>query len=368
MSRVPLSRRTRRRRGIPAGLIAAIVIAVVLFAAVISIFAFALLRPAGEPAGAPAQPSASPTTPSPSATPEPAPTPPPTPSPAPVPTVAPPTSPASQLCETGPTLLSVWAHPDDDIIFANPTISDAIAAGECVRTVFLTAGDAGKGSDYMQARELGILRAYNAMRGQEGLWHADEIVLDSGLRVRRLTPDGDPRISVFYARLPDGNISDGGYSTTGFATLSKLFDGAVGSVTPVGSGPAVTREQLVASLREIADAVRPARTLTHIPRGSAFTAGDHPDHSVVGSLMREALGPDPEVGPGIRYFVGYPSAGLPANVDGAVLDMKVDTYRIYTQQDKVIRCSDRDGCLKTRKFGEWLQRSYAKAEGELQLG
>lgn len=364
MSRASLPTSARRRRGVSAGLIAAIVIAVVLFTAVVSVFAFALLRPDGDGAAASPAPSASRSSPSPSVTPTPAPV----ETPTPVPAVAPPTSPAAQLCDTGPTLLSFWAHPDDDIIFANPTISDAIAAGECVRTVFLTAGDAGKGLDYMQARELGILRAYNAMRGQEGLWHADEITLDSGLHIRRLTPDADPRISVAYVRLPDGNISDGGFSATGFATLSKLFDGSVGTLSPVGSGPAVSREQLVASLREIADAVRPSRTLTHIPRGSAFAPGDHPDHSVVGSLVREALGSDAAVGPGIRYFVGYPSQDLPANVGGAILDAKVDTYRIYTQQDRVIRCSDRDGCLKTRKFGEWLQRSYPKSEAELQLG
>lgn len=369
MTRVPSPLIGARREG-SAGLIAAIAIAVVLFIAVAAIFAFALLRPATDPLAI--ESNAAPSAASPTSTGTPTPTPTQTPTqtqtPTPIPTPSAPTSPAAQVCDGASTILSFWAHPDDDIIFANPTISDAIAAGQCVRTVFITAGDAGKGMEYAQARELGILRAYNAMRGQEGLWHADDITLASGLHIRRLSPDGDARISVVYVRLPDGNITDGGFGATGFATLSKLFDGSVTSLAPVDGGPAVTREQLVASLRELAGAVAPSSTLTHIPRGSAFAPGDHPDHSVVGALVREALSPDATVAPGIRYFVGYPSENLPRNLDGAVLDRKVDTYRIYTQQDKVIRCADRANCLKTRKFGEWLQRSYPKAEAELQLG
>lgn len=373
MTRVPPPLLGARREG-SAGLIAALAIAAVLLVAVAAVFAFALLRPAGDPVviDATASPSAVSPSPSPTLTgssaPSATPTPTPTPTPTATPTPAPPTSPAAQVCDGAPTLLSFWAHPDDDIIFANPTISDAIAAGQCVRTVFLTAGDAGKGMEYVQARELGILRAYNAMRGQEGLWHADDITLDTGLHIRRLSPDGDPRISVAYVRLPDGNITDGGFSETGFATLSKLYDGAISSLAPVDGGPAVGRGQVVASIRELADAVGPSATLTHIPRGSAFAPGDHPDHSVVGALVREALSSDAAVAPGIRYFVGYPSENLPRNLEGAVLDRKVDTYRIYTQLDKVIRCADRSNCLKTRKFGEWLQRSYPKSEAELQLG
>jgi len=356
MSRAPSP---RPRRG-QAGLIAAIAIAVVVVVAVGGVFAFALLRP--EPATMPTPtPSPAVTTPTPSVPALPTATPVPTPSPARP-------SPLAQGCEGSSTLMTVWAHPDDDIIFANPTISDAVAAGRCVRSVFITAGDAGEGMDYVTARELGILRAYNAMRGADGEWDATEITLDTGVQVRRLAPKNDARLSVLYLRLPDGNLTGAGFGSTAHATLGKLYDGAVGSLLPVDGGPPVTRDQLVGSIREMATAFTPDSTLTHIPRGSAFAPGDHPDHSVVGSLIRDALTSDTSVGPGIRYFVGYPSENLPPNLQGAVLDAKVDTFRIYTQQDQVVRCVDRNACLKTRKFGEWLQRSYPKAEADLQMG
>jgi LmbE family N-acetylglucosaminyl deacetylase len=357
-------RRARRRRR-SAGLLAAIVIAVVVVAAGAGIFFFAVLRPDPSPVATPATPSpSSSVSPAPAASSMPIPT----SSATTAPALAVPASPAAQGCEGPTTVLSVWAHPDDDLIFANPTISDALDAGDCVRTVFVTAGDAGKGLRYVEARELGILRAYNDMRGAQGLWDTTDLTLSSGVHVRRLTPQGDPRVSVIFLRLPDGNITGAGFADTGFATLGGLFDGGIPDLSPISGGAAVSRDQLLATVRELSTGFAPGRVLTHIPRGSAFAPGDHPDHSVVGSVVREALSSDPAVGPGIRYFVGYPSADLPRNLDGAMLDAKVDTYRIYAQQDEVIRCADRAACLGTRAFGEWLRRSYPKAEAELQRG
>ncbi|MCG7416280.1 PIG-L family deacetylase [Microbacterium sp. ACRRU] len=281
------------------------------------------------------------------------------------PVVVPP-SPGAQPCETE-TLLTIWAHPDDDLIFGNPTISDAIAAGQCVRTLFLTGGDAGKGLGYTHSRETGILHAYDHMRGADGPWDSTVVTLDAGLRVERFSPHDDARLSVMFARLPDGNITDGGFDSTGHATLSRLLDGTIGVLAPTDEGPAVDRAQVSASLTELAAALRPTRTLTHVPRGSAYAPGDHPDHSTVGTLVRDAVGHVAEAVPGIRYAVGYPSADLPRTLDGPVLDAKVETYRIYAQQDEVIRCADRDSCLKTRRFGDWLRRSYLLSEADLRL-
>ncbi|MCJ1706421.1 PIG-L family deacetylase [Microbacterium sp. VKM Ac-2923] len=358
MSRAPFGTRRSRRRRRSAGLFAAVAVAAVVVAAVAGVFGFALLRPAVSSTAPPASPTPSWSA---AATEKPSPTPRTTAAPAPTPSVA-------ASCDGTATLVSVWAHPDDDIIFANPTISDAIAAGECVRTVFLTAGDAGKGLGYVEARELGILRAYNDMRGTEGLWDTADVVLESGVHVRRLTPHGNPRISVLFFRLPDGNITGGGFASTGFATLGRLLDGQLSALSPIDGGVSVSRDQVLASVRDLAREFAPERLFTHIPRGSSFAPGDHPDHSVVGSIVRDALSGDPAIAPGIRYVVGYPSETLPRNLDGPVLDAKVDTYRIYAQEDEVIRCADRASCLGTRKFGEWLRRSYPKTEAELNLG
>src|SRR5690606_16737162 len=71
------------------------------------------------------------------------------PPPLPVPpkTTLPITPQSSTECAIG-KILSFVAHPDDDLLFMNPDQDDAIRQGQCVYTVYLTAGDRGDGMAY----------------------------------------------------------------------------------------------------------------------------------------------------------------------------------------------------------------------------
>ena len=285
------------------------------------------------------------------------------PSPSPTPTA--PVSPASVGCATTVDM-SVWAHYDDDLLFLNPTLSDAIRNGHCVRTVFLTASDAGRGGVYASARELGILRAYNTMRGEEGLWTENKVTLLTGLAVSLWSPEGDPDITVTFVRLPDGNLNGGGFPSTGYVSLPQLLDGSLAELAPVGGGPGTTLDTLVRSIAELIDAYHPERLFTAVPRESAeWSAEDHPDHASTGSITRLAwqragFAPDQ-----VSYAIGYPTLSLSANVIGEPLTRKVETFRVYAAQDPVVACPTDDACLTIPKFGGWLQRSYLKTENEL---
>lgn len=321
-----------------------------------------------EPAGASAIPApvvtavaAIPVEPEPAPTPEPPPPPPAEPAP-------PPVSPAAMPCDTA-TLVTVWAHADDDLIFGNPGISDAVARGECVRSVYLTAGDAGRTTGYYRSRELGILRAYNDMRGEPGtFWDEARLTLLTGAQVTRFTPKDDPRLAIYFLRLPDGGMNGGGFSATGYGTLSKLVGGAIGALHPVDGAAPLARDTLVATIAELVSAPGPAQVFTHVPGGAAQAGGDHPDHIATGTLVREAAlsGAFPrEIA---RYYVGYQSEGWQANLGGDQLQRKVSTYRIYAAEDPVLACRDNAACLSRARFGAWLQRSYSVSDPELGLG
>lgn len=293
-----------------------------------------------------------------------APAPSPTATPTPEPP-APPVSPAAAPCATAVTM-SVWAHYDDDLIFANPVLQDAMAAGDCVRTVFVTASDAGRGMAYSQGRELGILRAYNTMRGQEGFWSENSVTLLSGAELSQFSPDGDPDITIAFLRLPDGNLNGDGFSSTGHATLPKLLDGAIADLSPVTGAPALSSEGLVVSVAELIQAYEPARLLTHVPSDSAeWSAGDHPDHGATGTYARAAWQRAGFPAGQVLYAIGYPSASLPANVGGDVLTQKIAAFRTYAAQDPVVTCATDAACLAKPRFGEWLQRNHLRSEAEL---
>jgi len=263
-------------------------------------------------------------------------------------------------------MVSIWAHYDDDLIFANPALQDAMTAGDCIRTVFVTASDAGRGADYSQKRELGILRAYNTMRGQDGFWSEKRVTLLSGAVLSQWSPDGDPDITVAFLRLPDGNMTGDGFGATGNASLPQLLSGAIPALAPIDGAPAISSETLVASLAEAIQAYHATRLMTHVPSTAVdSTAGDHPDHAATGTYAREAWRRAAFPVGQVFYAIGYPTAELPANVTGEILTRKLAPYRVYASQDSVVSCATDEACLAKPRFGQWLQRHYLKSDAEL---
>src|SRR6185437_16971348 len=62
-------------------------------------------------------------------------------------------------------LLNIVAHEDDDLLFLSPSLLHAIQGGGPIRTIFVTAGDAGSSSTYWNGRQNGIQAAYAQMAG-----------------------------------------------------------------------------------------------------------------------------------------------------------------------------------------------------------
>ncbi|WP_040164245.1 PIG-L deacetylase family protein [Microbacterium gorillae] len=284
----------------------------------------------------------------------------------------PPVSPAALPCD-GPTTMSVMAHYDDDLLFANPTLMKAERDGGCVRTVFVTAGDAGKGFGYVKDREEGLMRAYNIMRGApvDARWDVRDVDLRTGLHLTTVSPQGDPRITVVLMRLPDGDIDANGFDSTGHATIMRLLDGDITEARQLDTDRPVTREELVTSVQELIRAYDPQTLIGMVPLESHWHVGDdprrpdHPDHGAVGSLLRTAwteMGfPESKV----RYAVGYPGRSLAANVSGEDLRIKIDAFRTYSAKDSVSRCTTDESCLKLKPFGTSLQREYLLTDAEL---
>jgi hypothetical protein len=63
------------------------------------------------------------------------------------------------------TIVNIVAHQDDDILFMNPDLIHSLRAGDCVRSIYLTAGDSGGGRLYWLGREEGSKAAYAQMLG-----------------------------------------------------------------------------------------------------------------------------------------------------------------------------------------------------------
>ncbi len=296
-----------------------------------------------------------------------------TPTPTPTPTPTKPASPAALSCDSK-TTMSVMAHYDDDLLFVNPTLQRAMREGQCVRTVFLTAGDAGMGAAYAGERENGLMKAYDILRGKPGTgWDVTETNLLTGLHVTTVTPKDDPKVSITMIRLPDGNLDGGGFSATGGQWLEGLFDGSIDHMNQIDTGASVSRDELVSSVIELIDAYQPATLVTLVPTaahwhtGDGSTRADHSDHGAVGSFVREAWKKAEFDEAQVEYAIGYPGANMEPNVSGEELTVKVDAFQVYSLGDTISRCYDFNGCLALGTFGPSLERMHFLSESELEI-
>lgn len=261
-------------------------------------------------------------------------------------------------CAAG-TVVSFWAHYDDDLIFANPALQEAFDNGQCLRTFFFTGSDAGEGkSSYASNRELGIRRAYNSVRGQSSLWSDQTVQLRNGVTVTLSRPDGDSRVSLIFLGLPDGGLQGSGYKNTGWESLPKLVEGDIAEMHTLDGEHAVTLDQLQSTVPELVNSYGATEVISHLPGFAEGADGDHPDHRSVGRIVAAPVDAGLINGAIVQFAQGYPVARRPVNLSGDELARKLNTFAIYAANDPVISCKDSAGCLKVNKFGEWLKRQY----------
>lgn len=267
------------------------------------------------------------------------------------------------------SLLSVWAHYDDDLIFGCPTIDRAVAAGVPVTSLFLTAADAGRDADYVAEREEGLRQAYVVMHGGPLEWSPVSVELAGALATGWVAASG--RIELLSLRLPDGRPNGTGFAATGNVSLRRLLEGEIDVIPPLdGDGSPLGADALVAALeaalRRHTDAAdTDAQLLAHAPRiGGVLTERDHSDHWATGAFLARAAEACDIPAERISWRIGYPSSLLPATLDGEDLARKVEVFRAYAAHDPVVARPDAASTLELPGFGEWLRREYALVGGE----
>src|ERR1700712_780431 len=77
---------------------------------------------------------------------------------------------------TGKTLATA-GHQDDTLLFMSPRLQSELDSGRCVRTVFVTAGDAGMPASYWEGREAGVEAAYAEMAGVADTWTTGSVAV-----------------------------------------------------------------------------------------------------------------------------------------------------------------------------------------------
>ncbi|HUB93101.1 MAG TPA: PIG-L family deacetylase [Verrucomicrobiae bacterium] len=286
--------------------------------------------------------------------------------------VSPPQAPATVVPTTlaslppstcgGKTFLSFVAHEDDDLLFMNPDHLHDLRNGGCLRTVYLTAGDAGLSSGYWLGREKGAEAAYDTMIGHgPSLWIERYVSVTSGEYIRMASPRGNPSVTLIFLHLPDGDVSGGGFPRTHYESLARLESGAISKIDSVDGQSSYTKSSLTNLLVSLMQYYHPDEIDTQTPLSENADHPDHSDHITTGQFTAAAFATYARSVP-LVYYTGYPISLQPENVSGQDLADKSAVFYAYAAHDSLV-CKNAANCMNG-PYPEWLAREYTYTPGE----
>ena len=264
------------------------------------------------------------------------------------------------------TDLTIVAHQDDDLLFMQPDLYDAVQRRTGVTIVYVTAGNGNHGVEVAETRYSGLVLAYTAIAGA-GLsdWSCGWIEIAG--HVAEHCRLAIAKLSLVFLGYPDGGTEGAVHDS-----LLHLWEGKVMTVSTIARRTTrYDQRGLIATLAEIIDTTQPTtlRTLE-----IASTHGiDHPDHMIAGALAMLATAASSQ-GPELIAYRGYNTASEPVNNPPAVFDRTARPLAFY--EACTLGCAP---CGRACAFDRlnsdtlWLQRRYAigmrrAASGKLRLG
>jgi LmbE family N-acetylglucosaminyl deacetylase len=256
------------------------------------------------------------------------------------------------ICTSANSSMNIVAHEDDDILFIDsPTYTD-VAAGRCLTTVYLTAGDDGQDASYWQGREDGAMAAYAKMARVSNSWRTTGLPTVSGQAAVTRTLDGTD-IRLIFLRLPTGSPT--GRAIHHHECLSKLHAGTSTVIHAVDGTANYTSDSLRATLAGFMTTFHPGvvRTLDYT---GTYGDGDHADHHNAAYYAYEAQR-DYATPHRVQGFRGYPMTQLPANQSGADAARKLAIFLAYSAHDSHA-CQTAAACRQDRRYWPWMLRTY----------
>ncbi|WP_423919431.1 DUF7402 domain-containing protein [Frigoribacterium sp. 2-23] len=259
---------------------------------------------------------------------------------------------AATACAAG-TSLNVLAHQDDDLLFESKNLVSDLTAGKCVTTVYVTAGDAGRGTTYWKSREQGAQAAYAKMLGVTNSWTTSTTKLN-GKSIGKAQLKANTGVNLIFLRLPDGGLDGNGFAATGHTSLPQLYQGVISSISTVDGLSSYTLATLKSQLLSIMTTLKPTAINTLDYKGP-IDDGDHPDHHTVGYIVQtvQAGYTTPHTFAG---YMGYPIAALPSNLTSAQIAAKSSAFYAYAAKDN--QTCGSDAACYGHPEADWMSREY----------
>ncbi|MFE9395062.1 PIG-L family deacetylase [Streptomyces flavidovirens] len=271
---------------------------------------------------------------------------------------------AEPVRAAGESVMQIVSHPDDDLFFMNPDLSQSIRTGHSLTSVYLTAGEAdgvnsfrgGKNKGvplpapdkerYAEARQNGIRAAYAEMAtgDRTSPWQRSAIRTDGGGWAELDTLKARPEVSLVWIQLHEAGAS----AANRPHSLHGLWDGQVrtleselSSGTPVTEDFSYTRDQVVQTITGLLKRFQPTfvRMLdpTNGRESTPHILPDHQDHMYGARFAQLALTEYGKTGKHphftVQNYLGYLNGSLPHVLGPEAVREKLDTLKTYAWTD-----------------------------------
>ncbi|MDB5162018.1 MAG: hypothetical protein JWM52_526 [Candidatus Saccharibacteria bacterium] len=255
------------------------------------------------------------------------------------------------------TVMQFVAHEDDDLLFMSPDLNNEIKQGNCIRTIYFTAGDAGRDRLYWLERQRGAEAAYDSLLKLplNTPWTERVVEISPGHFATIATPRSIHQVSLIFLHLPDGGVEGRGFFSSQDQSLEKLLTGRIGTIQGIDGGSTYTNDELKNALAMLLQTYHPDQVRVQSTKGGGRFR-DHSDHTAVGNFTTQALKLY-SGSPTITYYLGYPVHELPENVFGADYTAKVDAFLTFGQFDSAT-CTSLEMCNNHSVYGVYLRRQY----------
>ena len=245
--------------------------------------------------------------------------------------------------------LAIVAHQDDDLLFMQPDLIEALRHGGGVTIAYVTAGNDNHDFAYSQKRYDGVMSAYSAASGASG-WQCGWIEL-SGHAAEHCRLEA-AKLSLVFLGYPDGG-KQGQFATS----LLALWSGKITGADTIAPRTAhYDREGLVATLAAVIATTQP-RTIRTL-EVAANHGTDHSDHMIVGALAvlaKASAGAQAE----LLSYRGYDISAEPGDGFPPITAIANDAFAHYSAcTDGCAACGEACATFSATYAG-YLQRHYA---------
>ena len=310
--------------------------------------------------------------------------------PVPSPSRTPAKEPAAERPATAPrkaSVVQIVAHPDDDLFFMNPDISQSIRSGDPLTSVYLTSGEsdgvnarprdaattAPDKAAYAEARQNGIRAAYAEMvtGSRTSPWDRVAIPTAGGAYAEMDTLRAKPQVKLVWLQLREAGSISGDRPES----LNGLWHGRISALasqraagTPVAADFTYTADQVVATVAGILERFRPTFVRMQDPTPGTYEETghlrDHQDHLYGARFAQAALARYTDVPGhphvGVQNYLGYPTSVLPRTLDAGTADAKLKTLKTYAWLDGVDDCGTGSGCGDLKVAARPAGRGWAQ--------